>query len=174
MSEPFFPPDDHEHESDTEEVSKSQRKREAHALQELGVNLVALPPAQLADIPMSDDLRRAIEHAKSIRAHGGLKRQYQYIGKLMRREDVEPIQEAMERLRLEKTRQDARLHTLERWRDRLVEEGDAALADLLDENPTLDRQHLRQLIRNAQKEKRQDKPPKSARELFRYLRESLD
>jgi len=163
-------------EDDDEEiiyVSKSQLKRESHALQAMGEELVELPAAKLAKIPLPDELADAIALARRIKQRGGRKRQLQYIGKLMRKIDPEPIQLALEGLKLDSARETAQLHKLEQWRDRLVAEGDAALGKLLDDYPQADRQHLRQLVRNAQREAKQNKPPKSAREIFRYLRELM-
>lgn len=155
-------------------VSKSQLKRESHALQELGAELVALPASKLAKIPLPEELAEAIALAQRIKQRGGRKRQLQYIGKLLRKIDAEPIRQAMSALKNEANRESARLHRLEQWRDRLVAEGDAALTALLDEQPAADRQHLRQLVRNARREAEQNKPPKAARELFRYLRELME
>jgi ribosome-associated protein len=155
-------------------VSKSQLKRESDALQKLGEELVELPSSQLAKIPMPEELEEAVALARKITARGGRKRQLQYIGKVMRRIDAEPIEKAMDALRNEHLRENARLHTLEHWRDRLLHEGDGALAELLEQQPNVDRQHLRQLMRNAQQEAKKNKPPKSARELFRYLREVME
>lgn len=152
-------------------ISKSQLKRESEALQKLGEELVELPASKLAKIPMPEELADAVELARKITARGGRKRQLQYIGKVMRKIDAEPVEKAMNELRTEHLRENARLHTLEQWRDRLLHEGDAALAELLEQQPNVDRQHLRQLMRNAQQEAKKNKPPKSARELFRYLRE---
>jgi ribosome-associated protein len=152
-------------------VSKSQLKRESHALQALGEELVELPAAKLAKIPMPAELAEAVALARKIKARGGRKRQLQYIGKLMRSIDADPIEQALDDLKNAAGREAARFHRLEQWRDRLVAEGDAALGELLDEFPAADRQHLRQLVRNAQREAKNNKPPKSAREIFRYLRE---
>jgi len=154
-------------------VSKSQLKRESHALQELGEALVELPASKLAQIPMPEELADAVALARKITARGGRKRQLQYIGKVMRQIDPEPIERAMEGLKADSARETARLHKLEQWRERLIAEGDEALAELLDEFPHADRQHLRQLMRNAMREAKQNKPPKSARELFRYLRDLM-
>lgn len=151
-------------------VSKSQLKRESHALQSMGEELVKLPAAKLAKIPMPDELAEAVALARKIKARGGLKRQLQYIGKVMRNIDAEPIEQALANLKDAAGKEAAKFHRLEQWRDRLVEEGDTALGELLDAFPEADRQHLRQLIRNAQREAAKHKPPKSAREIFRYLR----
>lgn len=166
--------DENEKFDDDEEiiiVSKSQLKRESHALQALGEELVGLPAAKLAKIPMPDELAEAVAQARKIKARGGLKRQLQYIGKIMRSIDAEPIERALEEMHNAAGREAAKFHRLEQWRDRLLAEGDAALGPLLEEFPHAERQHLRQLIRNAQQEAAKGKPPKSAREIFRYLRD---
>ena len=155
-------------------ISKSQLKRESHALQMLGEALVALPASRLAKIPMPEALADAVAEARCIKAYGGRKRQLQYIGKIMRSIDAEPIQQAMDELDNETARQNARFHRLEQWRDRLIAEGDAAFGELLQTYPQADRQHLRQLIRNAQREQAKGQPPKAAREIFRCLRELDD
>lgn len=155
-------------------ISKSQLKRESEALQALGEALVALPASKLSKVPMPDTLAEAVAEARRIKAYGGRKRQLQYIGKLMRGIDAEPIQQAMDAMGNDAARENARFHRLEQWRDRLISEGDAALGELLEEYSGADRQHLRQLIRNAQREQAKGQGPKSARELFRYLRELAD
>jgi len=154
-------------------VSKSQRKREAHALQALGESLVKLNKSALAQIPLSNDLRNAIDEARRLQKHGALKRQMQYIGKLMRQCDVEPIRTAYEKVTNSFREDVEQHHELEQWRDRLLSDGDPAVEKLLADHPGVDRQHLRQLIRTAQKETANGKAPKAARELFRYLREVL-
>src|SRR5512139_1643595 len=130
--------------------SKSQRKRDSAALQDLGAELVNMPKSKLASIPLDDDLREAIALAQSIKAHGGRKRQILYIGKLLRGIDATPIKEAIARLDQTDAASVAHLHRLERWRERLLsEDGNDALTQLLGEFPTADSQRLRQLIRNA-------------------------
>lgn len=164
--------DEHETFDDEDEiVSKSQLKRESLALQAMGEELVGLPAAKLAKIPMPEELADAVALARKIKARGGLKRQLQYIGKVMRSIDAEPIEQALNELKNAAGKEAAKFHRLEQWRDRLVEEGDTVLGELLEEFPHADRQHLRQLIRNAQQEAAKNKPPKSAREIFRYLRD---
>ncbi len=169
--EPEQPTDDEE---EIFLISKSQLKRESHALTDLGKELVELAPSKLKTIPLSDNLEEAVALARRLKSGSGRKRQLQYIGKLLRSTDVEPIIAAMDALKLEHAHENARLHKLEQWRDRLIEEGDSALGELLAEHPDADRQHLRQLLRNAQKEQKQNKPPKSARELFKYLRDNIE
>ncbi len=156
-----------------EEKSKSQVKRDMHALQELGKELVNLPKEQFANIKLPEALYDAITEARHIHQHGALKRQLQYIGKRMRSENAEEIREQLDTLTGQSKQAVATLHHIERWRDRLLEDGDTALAELVAEFANADRQYLRQLVRNAKKEILGNKPPKSARALFKYLRELM-
>ncbi|MCG6887506.1 MAG: DUF615 domain-containing protein [Proteobacteria bacterium] len=151
--------------------SKSQLKREALALQALGESLVGLNKAALAKIPLPEALRNAVVEAQHIRQRGALKRQLQFIGRLMREStEVDAIRQAYEQATHPLEQDVEQHHRIEQWRDRLLTEGDAALGEWLAENPDTDRQHLRQLLRAAVKEESAGKPPKSARELFRYLK----
>lgn len=151
--------------------SKSQRKREMLALQALGERLVELPAPQLDRIDLPADLREAVHAARAITARGGRKRQLQYIGKLMRGVDAQPIRDAIERLDGNDRAEQAILHRAESWRARLLDEGDAALGELIDACPGADRQHLRRLARDAAAERAAERPPRLQRELFRALRE---
>ena len=151
--------------------SKSQRKRDAKALQDLGARLIALSDDQLQRLQLPADLYEAVRLAQRIRERGGRKRQLLYVGKLLRDTDAEPIQDRVDALQLQHREAAAQFHRLERWRERLIEEGDGALEDFLREHPDADRQRLRQLIRNAQQERTKGATPKAARALFRYLRE---
>lgn len=160
--------------SEQEPKSKSQVKREMLALQALGEELVKLTRHQLAKFPLDEELRKAIAHAQDITSHGARRRQLQFIGRLMRERDPQPLQQAMAILRHQDQQTNARQHRLEKLRDKLIAEGDAALTEVLQQYPNADRQKLRQLIRNAQQEQQQAKPPQTARLLFRYLREIMD
>lgn len=164
---------EYENPEQDEGVSKSQLKRDAHGLTELGKKLVQLDKGSLAKIPLPDDLLDAVNNAKKMRQHGALKRQLQYIGKLMRKTDPEPIQAAYEVVTHHYRADTQQLHMLEKWRDRLLGEGDRALGELTDLHPDADRQHLRQLMRSAKREHEQNRPPRAARELFRYLKSLL-
>ncbi|WJW74870.1 ribosome biogenesis factor YjgA [Thiohalobacter sp. IOR34] len=150
--------------------SKSQRKRDSQALRALGETLVGLPESRLAQIELPETLREAVDLARRIKAHGGRKRQLQYIGKLLRGMDAAPIQAALEAMRQQDARASRRFHQLEALRERLIEDGDAALGALFESYPQADRQHLRQLIRQAQRDRGADKS-RGPRALFRYLRE---
>ncbi len=155
-----------------EPKSKSAVKREMTALQKLGEELVNLSPAKLAKIPMPEQLAEAVMLARRLKNREGKRRQLQYIGKIMRVIDSEAIQQALESFHHDSLAFRQHFHRLENWRDRLISEGDRAMEDLLVDMPELDRQHLRQLIRQAQKEVSQNKPPAAARKLFQYLREN--
>jgi ribosome-associated protein len=151
-------------------ISKSQQKREAEEAQKLGEDLLKLDVKSQKSINLPEDLSKALDDARRIKAHGALKRQLQYIGKIMRKVDLEPIRAEYEKIQNHYVKDIKHLHLLETWRDRLLDEGDKALEELIDNVPHIDRQHLRQLIRQAAKEKKFNKPPKSAREIFQYLK----
>ena len=155
-----------------EEVSKTQLKQQMLELQELGETLAELPKEKLKQLDLPENLRDALLEAKRITAHGGRRRQLQYIGKLMRSIDPAPIQTKLDQWNGNHAEETARLHRLENWRQRLIDD-DAALSELLTQHPDFDVQQLRTLIRNARKESQLQKPPKSSRELFRLLREGL-
>ncbi|OOH86325.1 hypothetical protein BMT54_11075 [Pasteurellaceae bacterium 15-036681] len=150
-------------------VSKSEIKRDAEHLKKLGASLMELNAVNLAKIPLDDNIRDAIELAQKLRLEAR-RRQIQYIGKLLRNVDPAPIQEALDKVENRHNQQLALLQKLEILRDQLVEQGDNALNPLIDEYPALDRQHLRNLIRSAQKEKQANKPPKNYREIYQYLK----
>jgi ribosome-associated protein len=160
---------------DDERPSKSERKRRSDDLQSLGEALIDLPQSELDALPLPDALRDAVMVARRITAHGGLYRQKQYIGKLMRKLDAEPIRAAMtarnDRQRLEALR----FRRIEHWRDRLLAEGDAALAQFIAETAgRVSAQRLRGLVADAQQEQRSGAAPHAARELFRAIRSALD
>jgi ribosome-associated protein len=153
--------------------SKSQQKRDMHALQELGETLVALDAKRFAELAaevgLPEQLVDAIIAARAITAWGGRKRQLQYVGKLMRDQDPGPIRERLDRWAQGHDIDTARQRALERWRERLLAEPQAldALAALY---PRLDRPHLRSLVARALEERRRGLPPHAFRELFRALK----
>jgi ribosome-associated protein len=151
--------------------SKSQRKRDVEALQSLGRQLAELSRDQLKKMDLPEDLRDAVLEYKRLTSHGALRRQMQFIGKVMREVDAEPVVEQLAALRGESNVAKAEFHALERWRERLLAD-DEAVTQWLAEHPDGDGQRLRQLIRNARREAEQGKPPKSSRELFRLLRDA--
>jgi len=163
---------DNEEEEDEEIiwVSKSEIKRDAEELKRLGGELVELGKNSLDKIPLDEDLRAAIELAQKIKKEGR-RRQMQLIGKMLRSRDEEPIRTALDKLKNRHNQQVALFHKLEVLRDRLVEQGDDVIPEVLNLYPDADRQQLRAMIRNAQKEKATNKPPKAYRQIFQYLRE---
>ena len=160
-----------ENDIDVELLSKTQIKREADDLVLLGKKIADLSQDQFDAMPLSETLKEALVVARKLNKGGAIKRQFKYIGKLLRGMDVEPITQAIER-QLDKDRAaTARLHLMEQWRDQLVEQGDKALGEFLEVFPTADRQHLRQLQRKAKLELEKQKPPVSARKIFQYIKE---
>jgi len=152
-----------------EPVSKTRRKRDMHARQDLGEELVALTEAQLARLELPEKLLDAVLLAKRINKFGALRRQLQYIGRLMRDVDSVAIAAQLEAWKGKSSGATARLHVLERWRDQLIA-SDAAMADLAAAYPGCDVQHLRALVRNARREHALGAAPESARELFQALK----
>ncbi len=144
-----------------------------HALQDMGVALVLLEPKRLAElaaeVALPERLHDAIREARSITAWGGRKRQLQYVGKLMRDIDPEPIRRRLDLWAHGQEVDAARQHALERWRDRLLAEPDA-LDALSAEYPRLDRPRFRALIAKARDERERAQPPHAYRELFRELK----
>lgn len=156
--------------------SRSQQRREALEVLELARQLSELTAQQIARLPVPERLVPHIDETRRIPSHGAHKRQLQFLAKQMRREDdetLEAIRDALDSSGESARLETAMLHRAEAWRDRLMADGDAALTELLDEYPNADRQHLRQLARNAHEEKLRNKPPHAFRELFRELRELL-
>ena len=150
--------------------SKSQKKRDAHALQDIGTQLVALSAEQLKRIDMPDTLRIAIAEAQRTRSHEGLRRQMQYVGKVMRGVDTAPLIDALDVIRGLSAEAIAREHMLERMRERLMAD-EQVLGDIAAQWPGADLTRLRTLRRNALREREQNKPPRAFREIFRELRQ---
>ena len=156
--------------------SRTQQRIEALEIRGLAEKLVALPAAQLARLPIPEELMPHIVETQRITSHIAHKRQLQFLAKQMRREEdevLEAIRDAMDEGGEAARRETALLHQAEQWRDRLLADGDDALAALLEEFPTANRQKLRQLVRNATDERAKNKPPRAFRDLFREVRELL-
>lgn len=152
--------------------SKSRRKADAHALQSLGAELVSLNRSQLAQVDMPELLRDAVEAAQRIKAFEGRRRQLQYIGKLMRNIDPEPIRAKVDGWKNVSVEATVRLHLIESWRDRLIDDP-LAVQPFFEQYPHADLQPLRTLIRNTQREREQKKPPKNYRVLFQVVRDIM-
>lgn len=151
-------------------ISKSQIKREMHALQTIGEELIALSPAARAKIPLDDELKDALELAdKLAKKREALRRHVQFIGRLMRDRDLEPIEQAIAIIRNTNQAATRQFHKVETWRDKLLSDSDA-VTDFIAEFPDADIQQLRQLIRNAKREQEKQQPPKAYRELFQLIK----
>ena len=155
---------------DTGRPSKTKQKEVMHELRDLGAELVELSVGQLKRINLPENIYDAVRECQKITAHGARRRQIQYLGKLMRSVDDEPIRAGLALLRGESSAETARLHRLERLRVRLLED-EAVLAEIAAQWPGVDLQHLRTLRRNALKEKENNKPPKNFRAIFQILQE---
>jgi ribosome-associated protein len=153
------------------EKSKTQVKRELHALVDLGERLTTFKADVLAKLPLTDPLRRALADAPKHTAHIARKRHIQFIGKLMRDQDLDEILVLLDQLDASTRQYNERFHNLERWRDRLVTGADDVLEQFVNEYPEADRQQLRSLIRQAQHEAAQNKAPATTRKIFKYIRE---
>ncbi len=161
----------------SEAPSKTALKKQAHALQQLGLALTRLPADFRQQTPMDENLREAIAHYLKIRSHEARRRQMQLIGKLLRGVDPAPLQAAVDAFAAGRALDAERLHGVERWRDELIAD-DEAVTRWMSEHPQTDIQALRNLIRNARREAGQTEPgqrqSRSYRELFRMIRQNLD
>jgi ribosome-associated protein len=162
-----------EFEQEYERPSKSEAKRQSNELQKLGEQLVDAPRDRVKRVEMPEDVKEAILTCQSITNHEGRRRALQFVGKKMRtldEEEVAVIQRTIDSWKGASKAETAALHALERRREKLLAD-DKALTQLLEENPELDVQHLRTLIRNARKEQAENKPPKAYREIFQILKD---
>ncbi|MBC3872142.1 ribosome biogenesis factor YjgA [Undibacterium flavidum] len=162
-----------EFEPEYDRPSKSELKRQMTALQKMGQELVDSARDRVKRVPMPEDVRDAILECQNITNHEGRRRQMQFVGKKMRTLDeaeVALIQKTIDSWKGASKSETAAMHSLERKREKLLAK-DEALTELMAENPELDVQHLRTLIRNARKEQAENKPPKAYREIFQILKE---
>lgn len=166
-----YQPYDDEDEEDLP-PSKTQIKKEMHALQKLGEELVELPKNKLAQLELPENLLDAIHQAQKITNFEGKRRQLQFVGKLMRRIDPEPIAQQLAAWKGQSQAQTDHFHLLENWRERLIANDDA-FTELLAQYPELDVQIFRTAIRNARKEKAENKAPRNFRELFQMLKQLM-
>ncbi len=153
--------------------SRSQKRREALDVLELAKALVELTPAQMSRVPVPESTIPHIEDTRRITSNIARKRQLAFLAKQMRKLDeaeLQAMRDALDEKSDASRAEAAALHRVEAWRTKLLDEGDAALAELLDLHPDADRQRLRQLVRNALDERKRNKPPRAFRELFRELR----
>ena len=153
-----------------QELSKSAVKREMLALQQLGQRLMESGPGIWEQLELSAAVRDALEESGRLKGHGAMRRHVRRLGKLLREEDADRVKILFDRIDHAHTQDMDRFHRLERWRDRLIGEGDEALEALLAVCPGADRQRLRQMIRTSRKELEAGKPPAASRKLFKYIR----
>ncbi len=154
-------------------ISKSARKREATALQELGVQLAGLPDAEMGNLELPENLVTALKALRRLSSRGAQVRQRQYIGKLMRSIDPEPV---LAKLADRKRKHDTEIRhfqRIEQWRDRLLEEPDGTLKELLKEHPRADGALLTKLLAKIDRERTEQRSPAGTRELFAYLRQLM-
>lgn len=157
--------------------SRSQQRREALDVLKLAEALASLSDAELARVPLDDAIADEVRRTRAVTSHIARKRQCQFLAKQLRtlEEDaIATIRSALATDRDRAHRETAAMHRVEAWRARLVDEGDDALAAFMALHPDADRQHLRQLVRNARAERAAERPPHASRELFRELRRMLD
>jgi len=152
------------------EISKSQIKREMIALQHLGKKLTELKPVQLEKMPIGEHLLKAVQESYNIQQHEAKRRHLHFIGKLMRSEDAEAIQYALDQFDSSSLRYAQEIHLIEVWRERLIEGDKTSLTAFIEEKPEANVQLLRQLIRNAQKDLSQEKNTGAAKKLFQFIR----
>lgn len=150
--------------------NKSQLKRDIAEVSDLSEEISQLTPVQIEKLGLSDTLVNAIDSAAKMPAKSARKRQMKFVTSLMRNEDLDAVQESLDKMKAKSAHAARELHQSERWRDRLLSEDKQALTELLNQFPAADAQQIRQLIRNAKKEISLSKPPKNSRLLFRYLR----
>ena len=151
--------------------NKTQIKKDMAVLFALSEELSELSMAQLKTLELPENIHKAIVEVSGMPHKGARKRLLKFITGQLHKIDVEPILEKLSRMKNKSAHAVREHHTVERWRDKLMAGGNEALTELLNEHPHADRQQLRQLLRNAQKEAEANKPPKSSRLLYRYLKE---
>jgi len=148
-------------------------KRDVLALKKLGIRLSELSKSELGVVPLSEKTRAAVLASQGM-ARNSLHRHYRYLSSLLAEEDVDAIQAALAAGLQPHVDAVAKLHEAETWRDRLLSGDERELAAFVERYPKCDRAHVRLLVRNARKELDLAKPPRSARLLFRYVREFLE
>jgi ribosome-associated protein len=160
-------------ETEEQRLSKSARKREAASLQELGVKLSALPDHEIKALELPDNLFVALRDLRRLPSHGAQVRQRQYIGKLMRTIDPEPVLAKMQERKQRHDLEIRHFQQIERWRDRLLSEPSSGIDELMEQYPKADRARLAGLLEKAEKERAEQRSPVAARELFAFLRQLL-
>lgn len=152
-----------------DQTSKSQRKRDMDALQDIGEELTQLNQQQLDSIELPESLRDAVLEARAMKRNEARRRQMQYVGKLMRQVDPAPIRVKLDGFLSVSAEHTAQLHHIERWRERLIDDP-KSVSEFIAAYPEADSQQLRTLIRNVTEERTRGKPPKHFRALFQMIR----
>lgn len=168
--------EEYEYDDEAEEYyairpNKTQIKKDMAVLFALSEEMSELPAGQLKTLELPEIINKAVVEVSGMPHKGARKRLLKFIAGQLNKIDIEPILEKLSRIKNKSAHAVREHHIVERWRDRLIAEGNDALTELLDEQPHADRQLLRQLLRNAQKEAETGKPPKSSRLLYRQLKE---
>ena len=153
--------------------TKGELKRQARDVQELADRLIEAPELLIQGLELPEKLADAVALARRITSHGALLRQRQFVGKLMRNIDPEPIRAALESDAVVARQEAAQFKRAERWRDRLVAERDAAVAEFIGEFPAVDRALLLRLVAAAAAERGTGRTTGAGRELFRFVRSQL-
>jgi ribosome-associated protein len=150
--------------------SKSARKRHMLSLQAMGESLLTLTDKQLAQIPIDDEqLLSALRECRQIHSNSARKRQLQFIGKLMRNIDPAPIEQALQALHKSRQQRATAFHELEQLREEILAAGASGVELAMARFPAADRQQLRQMVLQHQREQQRQQPPAASRKLFRYL-----
>ena len=153
-----------------ERPNKTQLKRDMKVMHDLGKELVELPTSKFDQVTLSERMIDAVMLAKKLKK-SALQRQLRFISSIIKEEDTDTIRLELNRIALPQQQGNDAFHDVENWRDRLIAGDNELINELLDKYPQADRQHIRQLVRNAVKETQQNKPPKASRLLFKYLKE---
>lgn len=157
-----------------EDDSRGRRKADMLALQKIGESLVKLTEEQLGRIALPDNLLEAVLHAKSLHSNEAKRRQMQYIGKIMREIDPAEIKQALKNMQLIHEKNTDQFHLIENWREKLIVRGDEAVTEFLVDYQAADRQQLRQLVRKAQQDRKNDKAAGGEKALFKFIREIIE
>lgn len=160
----------HEDEHEDLAPSRTQVKKQMSALQKLAEDLIGLGPDLVRKAPLPEDLQGPVMESFAMKKHEARRRHFQFLGKLMRDVDPQPIRDYIEVIRSGRQAQTGAFHEVERWRDRVVDGDDDLVNELIQRFGHMDIQRFRQLVRNARKERAAGKKPKASRELFRMLR----
>ena len=154
--------------------TRTQQRKDALAVLALANQLMELPPSKLAKLDLPEDVQREIANTRRITAHIARKRQLAFLAKVMRRHDVgifEGVRAALGENRDLQRQETAAMHRLEAMRDRLLADTDNAMGEVIELYPSVDRQHLRSLVRQAKIEKDGNKPPRAYREIYQLLKD---